>query len=147
MRLEKYEKFLWQQDVYWFVSIGKQGYIYKGVLFQLLPDQSNRFNLAMGDIDLQTGVMEFDELSGNGDARKVFATIGDIVNEYTEIYPDREIFVSGNTEDKKRSYSFMTAWYLEEIKVDFDVWGAEEGDEFEPFEKDKIYDAILVKRK
>lgn len=129
------------------VSIGKQGDIYKGVLFQSLPDNNNRFNPAMGDINLQTGLMEFDELSGNGDARKVFATIGDIVKEYTEIYPDREIFVSGNTKDKKRSYSFMTGWYLEEIRVDFNVWGAIEGDEFEFFEKDKIYDAILVKRK
>jgi hypothetical protein len=55
--------------------------------------------------------------------------------------------VSGNNKEKKRSYSFMTSWYLEEIKVDFDVWGADEGGEFEPFEKDKIYDAILVTRK
>ncbi|MCW3111407.1 MAG: hypothetical protein JWQ09_5913 [Segetibacter sp.] len=146
MKLTKYEISLLQKDFYWFVSSGKQGDIYKGVLFQPLPDH-NRFNLAMGDIHLQTGQMQFDELSGNGDARKVFATIGDIVKEYTEIYPDREILVSGNTNDKKRSYSFMTARYLEEILMDFDVWGAHVGGELEPFEKDKIYDAILVKRK
>ena len=41
----------------------------------------------------------------------------------------------------------MTSWYLEEIMVEFDVWGADQGGEFEPFEKDKVYDAILVKRK
>jgi hypothetical protein len=101
----------------------------------------------MGDINLKTGSIEFDELSGNGDARKVFATIGDIVREYTEMYPEREIFVSGNTDDKKRSYSFMTSWYLEEIRVEFDVWGADQGGEFELFRKDKVYDAILVRRK
>lgn len=101
----------------------------------------------MGDINLQTGQMEFDELSGNGDARTVFATIGDIVEEYTSFYPEREIFISGNTEEKKRSYSFMTGWYLEEIRVQFDVWGGNQDGEFEPFEKDKVYDAILVRRK
>lgn len=146
MRLSKYEISLLQKDVYWFVSTGKQGDVYKGVLFQPLPDY-NRFNLAMGDINLQSGQIEFEELTGNGDARKVFATIAEIVNEYTAIYPEREIFVSGNTDDKKRSYSFMIAWYLEEITEDFDVWEAEEGGEFEAFEKDKAYDAILVKRK
>jgi hypothetical protein len=149
MKLTKYKKSLYQEDVYWFVSTGKQGDIYKGVLFQNMedPDHPNWFNLAMGDINLKTGQMEFEELSGNGDARKVFSTIGDIVQEYTDIHPEREIFVSGNTEEKKRSYSFMTSWYLEEIKVNFDVWGADQGGEFEPFEKDKTYDAILVTRK
>lgn len=146
MNQSKYEIFLLQKDVYWFISSGKQGDIYKGVIFQQLPDY-NRFNLAMGDIKLRTGQMEFDELSGNGDARKVFATIGEIVEEYTKIYPDRIILVSGNTDEKKRSYSFMTGWYLDDILNDFDVWGAKEGVEPEPFEKDKIYDAILVKRK
>ncbi|MCW3114771.1 MAG: hypothetical protein JWR18_3167 [Segetibacter sp.] len=41
----------------------------------------------------------------------------------------------------------MIGFYLEEIRKDFDVWGADEDEEFEQFEKDKIYDAILVKRK
>ncbi len=146
MKLSKYEISLLQKDVYWFVSTGKQGDIYKGILFQPLLEP-NRYNLAMGDIDLRTGQMEFDELSGNGDARKVFATIGNIVQEYMDIHPEREIFVSGNTDDKKRSYSFMTGWYLEEIQADFEVRGAFEGQPFEPFEKDKVYYSILVKRK
>jgi hypothetical protein len=149
MKLATYEISLLQKDIYWFVSTGKQGDIYKGVLFQDISSAENpyRFNLAMGDINLKTGYIEFDELSGNGDARKVFATIGDIVREYTEMYPEREIFVSGNTDDKRRSYSFMTSWYLEEIRVEFDVWGADQGGEFELFKKDKVYDAILVRRK
>ncbi len=61
-----------EKYIYWFVSAGKQGDIYKAVLFQSQPLHSNRFNLAMG---------------------------------------------------------------------------ADEGREFKPFEKDKIYDVILVKRK
>jgi len=146
MNLSKYEISLLREDAYWFVSSGKQRDIYKGVLFQPLPEL-NRFNLALGDINLQTGQMEFDELSGNGDARKVFATISEIVKVYTEAYPEREIFVSGNTDDKKRSYSFMTGWYLEEILMDFKVWGLLFGQEFEPFQKDKTYDGILVRRK
>ncbi len=41
----------------------------------------------------------------------------------------------------------MTAWYLDEILIDFNVQGADAGGEPEQFEKDKTYDAILVKRK
>jgi len=146
MELSKYEVSLWQEDAYWFVSKGKKGGIYKGVLFQALPEP-NRYNLAMGDINLQTTEMEFDELSENGDVRKIFATVASVVMEYTAIYPEREIFVSGNTDDKKRSYSFMTSWYLDEIQADFEVWGAFNGQPFEPFKKDKVYFSILVKRK
>jgi len=146
MKLSKYEVSLWYEDAYWFVSTGKQGDIYKAVFFQPLPEP-NRFNLALGDINLRTGEMEFKELSANGDARKVFATIGDIIKEYTMVHPDREIFVSGNTDDKKRSYSFMTGWYLDDIKENFEVWGAFKGQPFEPFEQDKVYYSILLKRK
>jgi hypothetical protein len=146
MELEKYEISLLQKDGYWFVSSGKQGDVYKGVWFQSFPE-SEWFNLAMGDINLQTGKVEFDELTGNGDARRVFATVGEIVRRSTASFPERKIFMSGNTPDKRRSYSFMTGWYLDEIQEEFDVWGAHTGGEFQSFEKDKVYDAILVKRK
>ena len=146
MSLSKYEIFLLQKDVYWFVSTGKQGDIYKAVLFQPLQEL-HRFNLAMGDINLETGEMEFDEMSGNGDARKVFATVGGIVKGYTENYPEREILIVGNTDAKRRSYSLMTSWYLDEIQSDFEVWGALKDEPFERFEKGKLYYSILAKRK
>ena len=145
MKLPIYPICLWQEDAYWFVSTGSRGDIYKAVLFQPLPEP-HRFNLALGDINLQTLEIEFEELSANGDARKVFATIAEIVKEYTARHPQREIFVAGNTDDKKRIYSFLTAWYLNEIREDFRVWGAFSGEDFEPFEKDKVYYSILVKR-
>jgi hypothetical protein len=84
MELNKYQISLFQKDAYWFMSSGKQGTIYKGVLFQQLP-QYNWFNLAMGDIDPKSGKIEFDELTGNGDARKVFATIAEIVKRILKI--------------------------------------------------------------
>lgn len=146
MELNRYEKFLLENDVYWFVSTGRRGDIYKGVWFQKLPEE-NRYNLALGDIDGKTGLVEFHELSGNGDARMVFATIADIVDEYTATHPDREIFVSGNSPDKKRSYSLMIARYLGEIRLEFDLWGANVGEAFREFEPDEMYDAILLKRK
>lgn len=42
MKLSKYEISLFREDAYWFVSSGRQGDIYKGVLFQPLPD-NNRY--------------------------------------------------------------------------------------------------------
>ncbi|HEX8277161.1 MAG TPA: hypothetical protein VF540_00640 [Segetibacter sp.] len=39
----------------------------------------------------------------------------------------------------------MASAFLDEITIDFDLWGAM-GEEFEPFEKGKIYTAILLKK-
>lgn len=41
----------------------------------------------------------------------------------------------------------MISFYLDEISTGFEVFGANEGDLFEAFEKGKIYDNILVRSK
>lgn len=145
MRLSKYQVYQANEDAFWFVSTGPKGKIIKAVLFEEL-DAPNRFNLGMGDWNRETDTIEDLELSGNGDARKIFATIAEIVRIYTNDNPEREIFLTGNTDDKKHTYSIMTSAFLEEITVGFNLWGAI-GEDFEPFEKGKVYAAILLKRK
>ena len=52
------------------------------------------------------------KLSGNGDARRIFATIAEIVKHYTEVHPNREIFLIGNTLEKNRTYSRITGAFF-----------------------------------
>jgi len=115
-------------------------------VFEELNEQ-NRFNLGMGDYNETKGEVNDINLTNNRDARKVFATIGEIVKAYTSLYPDREIFITGNTIKKKDIYSIMISAFLNEISNEFYIWGANAGEEYEIFEKDKIYEVILVKRK
>lgn len=85
MRLSKYPVNIHDENTYWFISTGRTGNIIKAVLFQELPED-NRVNLAMGDAG-KTGEINFEDLSNNGDTRKVFNTIGKIVKNYTKSHP------------------------------------------------------------
>lgn len=145
MNLTTYDFFINDENSFWFKSDGKAGSIIKAVLFQELPEE-NRFNLAMGDFEGGSGI-NFSNLSNNRDTRKVFSTVGSIVLEYLTVFPTREIFIAGNTQKKRDLYSFMVSAYIEEISQTFDIFGADEGELFEEFVKDKIYDNILVRRK
>ncbi len=148
MRLSKYQIYQDSEDEnwFWFESTGLKGTIIKAVVFEELNEQ-NRFNLGMGDYNETKGEVNDINLTNNRDARKVFATIGEIVKVYTSLYPDREIFITGNTIKKKDIYSIMISAFLNEISNEFYIWGANAGEEYEIFEKDKIYEVILVKRK
>ncbi len=148
MRLSKYRAYQDKEDKnwFWFESIGLKGTITKAVVFEELPEP-NRFNLGMGDYNETKGEVDDINFTNNGDARKVFATIGEIVKAYTSLHPEREIFITGNTIGKKDIYSIMVSAFLTEINNEFNIWGANVGGEYETFRKDKIYDAILVKRK
>lgn len=109
MKLSRYPAYKDNENSFWFISNGKAGNIAKAVFFQELPEE-NRFNLAMGDYQKVTDEINFKELTNNGDARKVFVTIAHIVEYYTSKHPEREIFLAGNTNDKKRAYSIMGVW-------------------------------------
>lgn len=146
MKIRNYQAYRNDENTFWFISNGTRGEIIKHITFQKLP-ASNQYNLALGDYNVETNEIEYSELSNNGDARKVFATVGVIVQNYTTAFPGREIFVMGNSSEKSRAYNFMVSAYYSEIIEMFEVFGAYGGEFFEPFIKDKIYDAILVRRK
>lgn len=142
MRLSTYRFALHTKNIYTFVSTGMKGQINKAVMFEEVePDQ---YNLAMGDID-DAGLVSDTVQSGNNDARKIFATTAEIVDAYTKLYP--EIIFKGNTLAKEHIYSRLTSGFLDEIELTFLVTGVDEAGNLEPFQKDKIYHAILVKRK
>ncbi|HEX8277162.1 MAG TPA: hypothetical protein VF540_00645 [Segetibacter sp.] len=91
MRLSKYQVYQANEDAFWFISTGPMGEITKAVLFDEIGIP-NRFNLGMGDWDQETDTIEDLELSGNGDARKIFATIAEIVKHlYCRACRERDI--------------------------------------------------------
>ena len=148
MRLKKYKVYQTDEDYFWFTSTGHMGEVIKVVIFEDVQQPGvDRYNLAMGDYDPIAGKAEYEELTGNNDARTVFATIADIVDHYTEQYPGRQIFVKGNTKKKERLYSVMISNYIANISVDFNVWGVDIDQSPVPFEIGKVYPGILVKRK
>ena len=116
----------------------------KRVLFEEID--TNRYNLALSDFI--NGEDNYENITDNKDLELVLGTIGAIVLDFTETYPQNEVLITGNTAVKRRMYRMQVSNNLEEIQKIFNVFGAkEETDEFEEFKKGENYLSILVSRK
>ncbi|MBL7740128.1 MAG: hypothetical protein JNK14_13000 [Chitinophagaceae bacterium] len=146
MKLPKYplkaEKSLM---VFEFTSEGPKGKIKKLVKYSE-TNLKDLYNLAFGDKDNVTGEINDSTISNNGDSDMVLATVVATVYAFTDKYPDSWVFATGSTKARTRLYRIGISKYLLEIKRDFQVFGLKD-EEWEPFEKDVVYEAFLVKRK
>ncbi|HEY6502812.1 MAG TPA: hypothetical protein VIZ28_02445 [Chitinophagaceae bacterium] len=146
MKLPKYplkaEKSLM---VFEFTSEGPRGQIKKLVKYSE-TNLKDLYNLAFGDKDDKTSEINDKIISNNGDSDMVLATVVATVYAFTDKYPDAWVFATGSTKARTRLYRIGITKYLLEIKRDFQVFGLKD-EEWEPFGKDVIYEAFLVKRK
>jgi hypothetical protein len=122
MKIDKYElKSGEQLEVFEFGSIGQKGRIPK--IVQYTPtNYKDLYNLGFGDKNIETGEIEDNVISNNGDSEKVLATVVATL------------------------YAFIDKQYLEEIKEDFEIYGELENG-WEEFQKDIEYEAFLLKLK
>ncbi|MCS3795707.1 hypothetical protein [Niastella sp. OAS944] len=129
-----------------FISVGQNGRIRKRVLFT--PTfKPGIFNLAFGDIN-NYGELDDLTISNNGDRNKILATILNVVDRYTNRFPDRYVFFAGSTAHRTRLYRIAISLHLEELSEMFDILADVNGDwEFVRFRKGLNVKAFLVKRK
>lgn len=146
MKLPKYplkaEKSLM---VFEFTSDGPKGQIKKLVKYSE-TNLKDLYNLAFGDKNDETGEINDRSISNNGDSDMVLATVVATVFAFTDKYPETWVFATGSTKARTRLYRIGITKYLLEIKRDFQVFGLR-NEEWEPFEKEIVYEAFLVKRK
>lgn len=97
--------------------------------------------------DFINGRIDYENVTDNGDAAEVLATIAIIAEHYNTIFHDHSIFITGDTFIKIRFYQMHISNNLEEIqKAGYLVKGYLHGASPEPFIKGKNYIAFLVKR-
>lgn len=132
-----------------FVSTGVKGDFNKLVKFSEFPNSNEVYNLALGTV-LYDSTIDFITPSRNGDRDKILATIGTIAYIFSDKYPDKMIFLRGDTIVKTRLYQMAICKALDEINQTFSVFGlkviANSYRDF-PFEKGENYEAFLFKRK
>ena len=146
MNLDKYElKSGERLEVYEFVSIGQIGRIPK--LVQYTPtNYKDLYNLGFGDKNAETGEIDDNVISNNGDSEKVLATVVATLYAFTDTHKNALVFATGSTKSRTRLYRMGITKYLEEVQQDFEIFG-ELGEDWEEFRKDIDYEAFLVKRK
>jgi hypothetical protein len=147
MNLERYP-YLSSRDYldYEFYSEGPKGQIKKVVMFTKMQDDPVVYNLAFGDEDPVTGIVNDSVTTDNKDRNIVLATVAETINDFCDHYGSHYIYAKGSTIARTRLYQMNVSNLLYEISMDFNVFGSIDGVIYK-FQKNVNYDALLVKRK
>lgn len=146
MKLDKYElKSGEQLEVFEFVSIGEKGKIPK--IVQYTPtNYKNLYNLGFGDKNIETGELDDNVISNNGDSEKVLATVVATLYAFMDMHKEAMVYATGSTKSRTRLYRMGVTKYLDEIKEDFEIYGELESG-WEEIRRDIDYGGFLVKHK
>ena len=146
MKLDKYE--LQAGDkllTYEFLSEGPKGKIEKLIQFTLV-NENNLYNLAFGDKDPVSGMIDDQVVTDNGDREKVLATVVAAVYAFTDYFSFAWVYATGSTASRTRLYRMGINKYFELIEDDFEIFGQLQG-EWERYLKAVEYEAFAVRRK
>ncbi len=105
--------------------------------------QENVYNLGLADFD--AGKLEFRVSSNNHDLVKVIGTVSEIIRHFTNLFPEREVFITGE-ERRMKLYNLVIKRRWTEIEPIFWVFGLVE-DEWTSFIPGEHYQALKIKRK
>ncbi len=130
-----------------FESDGPNGKIKKVVRYS--PQNANGhtyFNLAFGDWNESTGVIDDSVISNNLDRDRILATVASTVLEFTSHFPDVPVYAQGSNATKTRLYQMGISANWAEIEPILLVFGFYKG-KWELFHKNVNYEAFLARRK
>jgi hypothetical protein len=146
MNLPRYQYFTSNFKDYVFFSEGPKGRIKKVVRFTKIEDNPDIYNLAFGDESQDSGNIDDLVVTNNYDRDIVLATVINTVIEFSNHFGNHYVYATGSTPARTRLYQIGISNLLNEISVDFDIYGWRDG-VFYKFEKNVNYGAFLIKRK
>jgi hypothetical protein len=146
MNLPHYNSTTTDFKEYEFFSDGPKGQIKKLVSFNKMQDDPLMYNLAFGDADPQTGLMNDLITSNNKDRDIVLITVANTISKFCDHYGNHFIFAKGSTPARTRLYQMGINRLITAISISFDVYGIID-DEIYRFQTNVNYQAFLVKRK
>lgn len=89
-----------QMPAFLFFSNGQNehGVVLKIIQYSYVQHSGNKpvYNLGFGDLDLQTGEVDDEAITGNGDAYRVFNTVLSTIPEFYKKHPGNIILVQGS---------------------------------------------------
>lgn len=122
MKLESYGITEKDSMIFEFVSEGPKGHITKRVLYQK-NDSEFIFNLAFGDVNIETGDFDDYAITNNGDSNKVLATVAKSILIFIEKNPNAYIYAEGSSPARTRLYQMGISKNIDEIQEIFKIDG------------------------
>ncbi len=133
-----------EHTIYVFTSSGPKGEIVKGVAYSLIEDETDTYNLGLGD--WKDGKLDDKSRTNNGDVDKVLLIVAETARDFLQMYPTYKITFKGNTYPKHRLYRRKISVYLEEIKEEYKVVGWKDN-KWCDYESDTDYERYLIANK
>jgi hypothetical protein len=130
-------------EVFEFISNGPKGSIKKRVHYQKTGVRK-LYNLAFGDVNIETDSIDDTIVTNNQDVEKVLATVATTLYAFMEKYPDARVIATGSTLIRTRLYRISISNNLEEIRKTFKVYGLLENKQWVVYEKNNNYSAFLI---
>ncbi|TAG95650.1 MAG: hypothetical protein EAZ20_00160 [Bacteroidetes bacterium] len=146
MKLHRYEYLTeGNAELYKFTSVGPNGEIKKLVVYSpMLEDDI--YNLAFGDYNETTDLIDDKVATNNDDSQKVLATVASTLYVFTNKHPNIWIYATGSTASRTRLYRMGINKYYDIVVNDFEIMG-EYKNEWENYMFGKDYQAFAVHRK
>ncbi len=121
----------------------------KIVQFTIIAESSTYviYNLAFGDVNVDSGELDDLSVTNNGDTEKILATVAVAVNLFLNQHPDIGIYATGSTIARNRLYRMAISKYFERSESDIMILGQAENDDWLTFEKSINYKAFFVYKK
>ena len=148
LNLERYTYFTNSDYLnYEFFSEGPKGKVKKIVCFTKIKEEEPLvYNLAFGDVNDETGLIDDGVITNNADRDIVLATVANTVIDFTNHHGNHYIYARGSTPARTRLYQIGISGLLEDISTNFEVYGLR-ADSWHAFERNVNYEAFLIKRK
>jgi len=126
-----------------FQSIGKRGVFEKAITFSIISE--NIYNLALMDFDPISHAYNDQSVTDNGDMPEILATVMITIIDFLDRYPERKIYLVGNSKSRTRLYQIAINKALMQIKKDLTVLGYYEN-EWIAFEPNRKFESFLIGR-
>jgi hypothetical protein len=136
-------EYLPDEDHYIFESIGKNGSIYKIIIFTEV--QRGVFNFGFGDYNPQTYRINDKSVSDNGDMTKVLATVIGVMFSFLAENPFVSILIKGSTPLRTQLYHRIINRYYEDLNDSYEFFGFIKNIP-ERFQKNKPYESFLIRK-
>jgi len=99
--------------------------------------------MGLGDLNPETGEVDFYSVSDNGDRNAVLATVSEIIESFFELYPTHTIYFKGTSKSRTRLYQMAINHFYDELTKRFHILG-ELDDKMTRFKKNTNYKSFLI---
>lgn len=132
-------------SIFDFKSVSNEKIILKKVIFSLIPNTYNYYNLALVDV-LEDGNYDDLSISNNNDLKEILSTVYQCIQLFLNQNQQSIVLFAGSSASRTRLYRIAISQNLTEASDKFEIKGFI-NDTFEDFKPNRAYELFSISLK